>query len=128
MSKHTDWDALKAAALAVRLRAWAPYSKFKVGAAIAAAGHIFVGCNVENVSYPVGICAERSAISAMVAAGVTQPDAIVVAAGPLVTPCGMCRQALVEFSPNLPVLLVSADTAEQQETSLEALLPGAFQF
>ena len=128
MMAQQNWEKLKAAALAVRSNAWAPYSKFSVGAAILAGGEIYVGCNVENVSYPVGMCAERAAIAAMVAAGHTAPDALVVAAGPLITPCGMCRQALYEFSPTLPVLLVSADSDEQKETRLDALLPGAFQF
>jgi cytidine deaminase len=127
MSGQINWENLRTAALAVRQRAWAPYSKFKVGAALSAGDKIFIGCNVENVSYPVGMCAERSAIAAMVSAGFVQPDALVVAAGPLITPCGMCRQALYEFSPALPVLLVSADSGEQKETTLQALLPGAFQ-
>ena len=128
MSEKRDWESLKAAALAVRSHAYAPYSNFTVGAALSVGENIFVGCNVENVSYPVGMCAERGAIAAMVAAGFTTPDALVVVAGPVVTPCGMCRQALAEFAPSLPVLLVGADTGEQTETNLESLLPGAFTF
>ena len=128
MMAQRNWEKLKSAALAVRSKAWAPYSKFSVGAALSVGDEIFVGCNVENISYPVGMCAERGALSAMVAAGYTTPDALVVAAGPLITPCGMCRQALYEFSPSLPVLLVSADTGEEKETRLDALLPSAFQF
>ncbi|MBN2715810.1 MAG: cytidine deaminase [Deltaproteobacteria bacterium] len=128
MSALPDWEKLKIAALEVRANAYAPYSRFHVGAAIQVGERIFVGCNVENVSYPVGMCAERGAIAAMVADGYSHPDALVVAAGPLITPCGMCRQALSEFSPALPVLLISEDTGEEQETSLASLLPGAFRF
>lgn len=116
------------AAQEVRLHAWAPYSHFQVGAAILAAGEIFVGCNVENISYPVGMCAERGAIAAMVAAGHREPVAIAIAGGPMITPCGMCRQALVEFSPDLPILMIGSDSGEQVETTLGVLLPSAFQF
>ncbi|MBN2344201.1 MAG: cytidine deaminase [Deltaproteobacteria bacterium] len=124
-----EWQKLKEAAIAVRKNAWAPYSKFRVGAALSVAdGSIFTGCNVENVSYPVGMCAERSAVAAMVAAGYQTPNALVIAAGPLITPCGMCRQALAEFAADLPVLLVSVDSGEQQETQLATLLPSVFSF
>ncbi len=96
-------DDLLAAALAVRERAYAPYSKFAVGAAIRTpSGAIYTGCNVENVSYPEGCCAETSAIAAMVAAGGRRIAEVVVMGGGerLCTPCGGCRQKLREFAPN----------------------------
>lgn len=124
-----DWDELIDAALKVRENAYAPYSKYRVGAAILASrGRIFLGCNVENAAYPVCICAEQAAIGAAVAAGCNRFKAIVVAtAGPKpAPPCGMCRQALSEFGPNLEVLLVSPD-GKREEWELAELLPGAFQ-
>ena len=92
---------LKDAASAVRVHAHAPYSNFKVGAAIrSASGRIFVGCNVENVAYPEGTCAEAGAIAAMVAAGETEiAEAYVIAGSSMpVSPCGGCRQKLAEFA------------------------------
>jgi cytidine deaminase len=120
---------LRDAALGVRLNAHAPYSKFKVGAAIrAASGQIFVGCNVENVAYPEGTCAEAGAIAAMVAAGERAlTAAYVVADAPMpVTPCGGCRQKLAEFGAgNVPVVMATTAGVERQMTLAE-LLPGAF--
>ena len=87
-------------ALKVRELAHAPYSKFKVGAAIrTATGKIFVGCNVENIAYPEGSCAEAGAISAMIAGGEKQiEEIIVVADSPVpISPCGGCRQKIAEF-------------------------------
>lgn len=124
MTTKIDWDALTQAATEVRENAHAPYSNFKVGAAIQAGGVIFVGCNVENVSYPVGICAERAALAAVVAAGATPLEAIVITADRPITPCGMCRQALAEFNPELPILMMS-DQVEAQAT-LGQLLPDPF--
>ena len=91
---------LKQQAVMVRERAYAPYSKFKVGAAIrAASGAIYVGCNVENAAYPEGTCAEAGAIAAMIADGETQLAEVYVVAGSVqpVAPCGGCRQKLAEF-------------------------------
>lgn len=120
---------LKDAALAVRKNAHAPYSNFKVGAAIrAASGAIYAGCNVENVAYPEGTCAEAGAIAAMVAAGeTTLREVYVVADSPIpVSPCGGCRQKLAEFGAgDVPVTLGTTDGAEQA-TTLADLLPGAF--
>jgi len=125
-----DWTALEGAALAVQQRAHAPYSHYRVGAALqVASGAIFAGCNVENASYGLSLCAERSAIVQMVAAGEHSPVAIVVVTrGPIAgTPCGACRQTLAEFARELPVrLLVTGDAAATRTTSLEALLPEAF--
>jgi cytidine deaminase len=119
-----DWDALKAAAEAVRQNAYAPYSGFKVGAAILADGRVFCGCNVENAAYPVGICAERAALAAAVAAGAPRIEAVVIVADRPITPCGMCRQALAEFNPEVPVVMVS-EQLEAQAT-LGQLLPDPF--
>ena len=91
-------DDLKSAAVAVRENAYVPYSNFKVGAALrAASGKIYAGCNVENVAYPEGTCAEAGAIAAMVAAGETQfLEAYVVAGSPMpVTPCVFCAVSAV---------------------------------
>ena len=103
------------AARAVRDRAYAPYSKFKVGAAIrGASGAIYHGCNVENVAYPEGTCAEAGAIAAMVAAGETEITEVCVIAGSArpTPPCGGCRQKLAEFARHdTPVLLATVDGA-----------------
>lgn len=120
---------LRKAALEVRENAHAPYSNFKVGTAIrAGSGAIFVGCNVENVAYPEGTCAEAGAIAAMVAAGeTTLTEAYVVAGSDMpVTPCGGCRQKLAEFGAGtVPVTMATTGGVEQQ-TTLADLLPGAF--
>jgi cytidine deaminase len=113
----------------VRLNAHAPYSNFKVGAALATPdGQVFSGCNVENVAYPEGTCAEAGAIAAMVAAGETVlTEAYVVAGSDMpVTPCGGCRQKLAEFGAgDVPVTMATTGGVEQQ-TTLADLLPGAF--
>ena len=113
----------------VRENAHAPYSKFKVGAAIrAASGEIYVGCNVENLAYPEGTCAEAGAIAAMVASGETEIAEIAVIAGsPLpVPPCGGCRQKLAEFAaPDVVVHLASTE-GPVISTTVGELLPGAF--
>ena len=126
---NIDWEPLIKAALKVRKKAYAPYSKYRVGAALRAdRGRIFAACNVENASYPVCICAEQVAIGAAVSAGCRQFQALVVATpGPRpAPPCGMCRQALSEFGPTMPVLLVTPEGV-QEEWTLADLLPGAFQ-
>lgn len=110
-------------------RAYAPYSNFKVGAAIrGASGVVYVGCNVENVAYPEGTCAEAGAIAAMVAAGETKLTEVYVIAGSPspVPPCGGCRQKLAEFGAgDVPVTMATMSGAEQA-TTIAALLPGAF--
>ena len=121
---------LKDAATAVRANAHAPYSNFQVGAAIrAASGTVYVGCNVENVAYPEGTCAEAGAIAAMVAAGETElTEVYVIAGSPMpVTPCGGCRQKLAEFGKG-DVVVTMGTTANDTELrmSLSELLPGAF--
>jgi cytidine deaminase len=125
-----DWAALEQAALAVQKRAHAPYSRYRVGAAIqVASGRVFAGCNVENASYGLSLCAERGAVMQMVAAGERDPVALVVVTrGPVIgTPCGACRQVLAEFARDLPIrLMVEGGAVPARTTSLEALLPDAF--
>ena len=121
--------SLKTAATKVRENAYAPYSNFKVGAAIrAASGTVFSGCNVENAAYPEGTCAEAGAIAAMIAAGETRlSEVYVIADCPTpVPPCGGCRQKLAEFgAADVPVTLATTNGSEQK-TTIGALLPGAF--
>jgi cytidine deaminase len=122
--------SLREAALAVRLNAHAPYSRFQVGAALRdEAGRTHLGCNVENVAYPEGTCAEAGAIAAMCAAGGARQvvEIYVVADSPApVPPCGGCRQKLAEFAgADVPVTLATTDGAELR-TTVGALLPGAF--
>jgi len=116
-------------ALRVRANAHAPYSGFKVGAAIRCPdGSVFAGCNVENVAYPEGTCAEAGAIAAMVAAGRTEiAEVVVVADSPTpVTPCGGCRQKLAEFAPAEAPVVLAGLGGELARTTVGALLPGAF--
>ncbi len=113
----------------VRLRAYAPYSRFKVGAALrSTSGQTHVGCNVENVAYPEGTCAEAGAIAAMIAAGDTAiAEILVIADSPSpVPPCGGCRQKIAEFAaPEVKVTLCTTDGAQLQMTVAD-LLPGVF--
>ncbi len=122
-------DELKAAALEVRENAHAPYSGFQVGAAIrTASGAIYVGCNVENIAYPEGTCAEAGAIAAMCAAGEREiAEAYVVAGSALpVTPCGGCRQKLAEFAGRDVLVTMATTGGVEQVMSMADLLPGAF--
>lgn len=122
-------EALVAAARAVRERAHAPYSRFKVGAALRTpSGAVHVGCNVENVAYPEGTCAEAGAVAAMIASGETRiAEAAVISGGSEpVPPCGGCRQKLAEFAgPDVRVTLATTSGA-RRSLSLAELLPGAF--
>ena len=116
-------------ARAVRENAHAPYSNFKVGAALrTTSGQVFVGCNVENVAYPEGTCAEAGAIAAMVAAGERDIAAVaVIADSPQpVTPCGGCRQKIAEFAAGDVTVTMATTDGTQVETTVSALLPGAF--
>jgi cytidine deaminase len=119
---------LRERALGAMTRAYAPYSSFRVGAALLGAdGSITEGCNVENASYPAGICAERGAIAAAVARGIRDFTAIVIAteADRPTSPCGICRQVMVEFAPDLEVVSVTRSGADARWTMSE-LLPEAF--
>ena len=123
---HTD--ELVRLALEVQARAYAPYSKFHVGSAVRAAdGRIFTGANVENASYGLCVCAERSAIVAAISAGARELVEIAVATStsPPVAPCGLCRQMLAEFASDLPITLAN-DKGERLSTTLRELLPHAF--
>jgi cytidine deaminase len=125
-----EQDQLAAAAIAVRAHAYAPASRFHVGAAVLAAdGRTFVGCNVENASYGLTICAERAAVCAAVAAGVRQLRAVAIATGldEPATPCGACRQVLAEFGRDVLVLLVG-NRGQRRQTTLTQLLPQPFTF
>lgn len=117
------------AATKVRENAYAPYSRFKVGAAVRGkSGAIYQGVNVENVAYPEGTCAEAGAIAAMVAAGETElVEVAVIADSPTpVPPCGGCRQKLAEFGKaDVPVTLATTGGA-RLETTIGELLPGRF--
>ena len=128
LAETQEWSALRAHAFAAMEQAYAPYSGFRVGAALLSAdGNVSEGCNVENASYPAGICAERSAVSAAVARGNRAFTAIVIAteAETPTPPCGICRQVLMEFAPHLAVVSVTRSGAEAQ-WSLADLLPMAF--
>lgn len=109
-------------------KAYAPYSKFKVGAALLAKnGEVFLGCNVENASYGATICAERTAITKAISEGVKEFEkiAIVASSGDYAAPCGICRQVLYEFLPDGEVILDS-DHEGMKVMSLKELLPMGF--
>lgn len=119
--------SLLEAARQARAHAYAPYSKFEVGAALQAAdGHVITAANVENASYGLSMCAERNAVFAAVARGIRDFTAIAVAGpdGALTSPCGACRQVLSEFNPNMAVVYTTADGTH--ESTLTELLPNAF--
>jgi cytidine deaminase len=120
-------EALVQEALKVRLRAHAPYSRFQVGAALLTDnGKTIVGCNVENASFSLTICAERVAAGTAIAGGDIGWTAIAVASLGGVTPCGACRQFLAEFNRDLLVLSVDAETQAVRRYQLSDLLPFAF--
>lgn len=117
------------AAKAVRERAHAPYSNFKVGAALRSVeGNTHLGCNVENVAYPEGTCAEAGAIAAMIAAGDTRiAEITVIADSPApVPPCGGCRQKLKEFADGEVVVTMATTRGATLAMTVAELLPGAF--
>ena len=122
-------ERLETLATEARSRAYAPYSGYSVGAALEATdGSIYTGCNVENASYSVTCCAERSALFAAVSAGARSFRRMVVTAGGRAPyPCGSCRQALAEFSPELEVIVVT-DDGSRLEFTLDRLLPHPFRF
>jgi cytidine deaminase len=123
------WDPLLDAAWKAWRNAYVPYSRFRVGAALLLQdGSIIAGCNVENASYPMTLCAERTALCAAVARGV-RPEGfralvVVTEAETLTPPCGACRQVLAEFAESLPILL--ANRTSRELADLQNLLPHAF--
>lgn len=132
MRKELITKAIRAA-LNARTNAYAPYSRFPVGAAVVTKkGRIFTGVNVENSSFGATVCAERVALFSAVTAGERAIALLVVAAslnGHAVSPCGICRQVFADFSPDARVLLVNAETGEvEQDTTIAALLPERFTF
>jgi cytidine deaminase len=129
--KSVSMGRLVEAARAARRKAYAPYSKYFVGAAIATrSGRIFTGCNVENASFGATLCAERNAIAQMIAAGEREPVACaVVTAGPRGgSPCGICRQVLWEFASDMEIALVGEGPkgVSRRDTTLKRLLPDGF--
>ena len=121
-------EELKAAAVAMLDRAYVPYSHFPVGAALECAdGTVFTGCNIENAAYSPTICAERCAVAKAVSEGHRDFVRIAIAGtGPdFCVPCGVCRQVLSEFAPNLEVICLSGDGRELH-TTLADLLPHGF--
>ena len=130
MSEH--FDALFAAAMAVREHSYSPYSRFRVGAALRLEdGRVFAGCNIENAAYPQGQCAEATAIGVMVANGGGRIAEVVVVGGNegdgmLCSPCGGCRQKLREFAgPDAPVHICGPEGL-RRSTTVEELLPLSF--
>ncbi len=114
-------------ALAASENAYAPYSNYPVGAVLVTPdGEVFSGCNVENAAYPAGICAERTALVKAVSEGQRQFETIVIATKNGGTPCGMCRQMLYEFAPNLRVVCVDGHGEIMLDTPLDQLLLHGF--
>ncbi|MDA8018813.1 MAG: cytidine deaminase [Thermoanaerobaculia bacterium] len=123
-----DWNALVTAATAARENAWAPFSKFKVGAALLTSdGTIYSGCNVENRTFGLTICAERNAVTTAVADGRRDFVAVVVVtdASPPAPPCGMCRETLVEFASELEILSANLE-GERRHYRLSEIFPEPF--
>jgi cytidine deaminase len=124
-----DLEALFKAAQAAQTKAYVPYSRFRVGAAVLGDdGHIYAGCNVENAAYPSGTCAEAGAIAAMILGGARHIEAVLVIGDgtELCTPCGNCRQRLREFGlPSTPIHVADSSGVRQSFT-LEQLLPFSF--
>ncbi len=125
----SDLNALFEAARSVREKAYAPYSNFLVGAALRTPdGTVFTGCNVENASYPVSVCAEGGAVSAMIAAGYREiAEAVVIGDAALCTPCGICRQRLKEFGTDDLTVHVADLNGIRQSFTMDELLPAAFE-
>lgn len=114
-------------AIAASRNAYIPYSNYPVGAALRALdGTVYGGCNIENASFPVTICAERTALVKAVSEGQRQFDLLVVVTKNAGSPCGMCRQMLYEFAPDLRVILADLDGHIASDTHLRALLPDGF--
>jgi len=122
--------ALEARARTAQHKAYAPYSKFRVGAAVQVSGEVFDGANVENASYGLAVCAERTAVFAAVVAGAHRLEAVAVCtdASPPSAPCGACRQVLLEFAPDPAAVTVTAinPRGERRTWTLAQLIPDGF--
>jgi cytidine deaminase len=123
-----DDVALVRAARAARKRAYAPYSNFRVGAAVLAGGELYRGCNVENASYGLTVCAERNAVGAAALGGARRLDAVAIASGtrPPTPPCGACLQVLAELGGPATRVLLAGPRGAPVRTTLGDLLPHAF--
>lgn len=127
MLSKAQRDRLTTTARQVRRRAYAPYSDYAVGAALlTASGQVYTGVNVENAAYPTSMCAERVAVFKAVSEGERDFLAIAVVTPNGGTPCGACRQVLSEFGLDIVVLVADAEGNVKMETTVGALLPGAF--
>ena len=130
MSGRDGEGELEARARAVQTRAYAPYSKFHVGAAVRMSGGIYEGVNVESASYPLTVCAERNAIAAAVSAGALRLEAIAVCsdASPPAAPCGGCRQVLLEFAADPAAVTITGinPQGEHRSWTLGELIPYGF--
>lgn len=127
MNDNSSLQILVEQAIAASQQAYAPYSQYPVGAALqAASGTIYTGCNIENASFPVTICAERAALVKAVSEGERQFTQLVVVTRNGGSPCGLCRQALYEFAPDLQVVIADLDGSVQIECTLRDLLPHGF--
>jgi cytidine deaminase len=121
-----DYEDLIAKAMEVRKKAYAPYSHFTVGAALLAkSGRVYTGCNVENASYGLSICAERTAVFKAVSEGERDFEALAVVTENGVTPCGACRQVLMEFGEDIQVIVANG-AGGYRVFGLQELLPEAF--
>ena len=120
-------EKLVKAASEVRTNAYAPYSGYSVGAAALCGGRVFTGCNVENASYPCGVCAERVAVSKAVSEGCRDITAVAVigSSAEICTPCGMCRQFLYEFGADMTVICCDKDGGYELH-AIKELLPFGF--
>jgi cytidine deaminase len=123
-------DPLEARALDAQRKAYAPYSQFRVGAAVRMSGEMFEGANIENASYGLTMCAERTAVFAAVVAGARCVEAVAVCtdASPPSSPCGACRQVLLEFAPDPAAVTVTAinPRGERRTWTLAELIPDGF--
>ena len=119
-----------ARAIAAQQTAYAPYSKFRVGASVRMGGQLFDGANVENASYPLALCAERTAIAGAVIAGARSLEAVAVCTdtSPPSSPCGACRQVMLEFAADPAIVIVTAvnPAGEQRSWTLAQLIPDGF--
>ncbi|MFV9505293.1 MAG: cytidine deaminase [Oscillochloridaceae bacterium umkhey_bin13] len=125
---HTELTGLVQAAIEARTLAYAPYSRFLVGAAVrTASGRIFAGGNIENAAYPMCVCAERVALFSAYAAGEREITALAVATDTteVASPCGACRQVMLELAPQAQIILVNLQ-GQQQITTPQGLLPHGF--